>query len=222
MIIRNWIFPEYFSLDKSEVSNIKKDKFELCQVLNSLHDDVTPILTHRDPLDCWLGLCASFPQHASKFSIDEYSSLYLQLLRDWNNYDNPKKISFTLEDIYSNSNSRQNLFNSLGVSAATIHHDKVVKPEELSSGASGRKFMKLSIPRRRRISIQGSISIKNSIHLLKLRSELNYSNNDIDNLEKSFINEAQVQFLTLLSYLFPKKIVFGLRRILGSNGYCNF
>lgn len=224
LVIRNWIFPEYFSFNSLNERSLLKKSFSYYDLLLNYHDDIVSVFTHRDPVDCWLGLHASFPQFARSMSLADYCERFLLLLNDWemSTYDS-NSISVKLEELSKSSKARVQFFKKLGVSSSEDKFmDKTVSRHDLSSGASGRKYDVLSTPQRRPISTIALDNLNKCTLLKKLRRKIGY-NYDI-NANKMFclLNCIPSALLTILYKCIPKRFAFHINRIYAKWRICTY
>lgn len=224
LVIRNWLFPEYFSKSSECKVSGANGTFSLLNIISRYHSDIVSVMTHRDPVDSWLGFNASFPQHSHKFTVKEYSLRYLKILSDLEKYKGNKNfIDLKLEDLVKSSSVRANLLVCLGVDQGKVELlSQSIDPQKLSSGASGRKYLTIAIPTRRPISIYGFLEMNKSKDLKHLRKKLAYHEKIKFRFFPFLLNSVIALVLRTLYLILPLPTFCSLSRKFGRLGICTF
>ena len=203
LLLRDWTFAEYFNA-KTEISTPN-----IVEILSNKNINIKYILSHRDPIDCWLGLNASFPNAAKLMDLDEYVNKYLVMTKSWESVSrNHSFTAVTLEDLARHRDLQAKLLSYIGLTnLEKINLASPINADDLSSGASGRKYSNLSIPRRRKITYGGTRKIKDCKKLLTLRQYIGY--NTAIELIRPSIFATIVSLLTSIPIYLP---AFGKNR----------
>ena len=94
--------------------------------------------------------------------LDEYVNKYLVMTKSWESVSrNHSFTAVTLEDLARHRDLQAKLLSYIGLT--NLEKTNLASPinaDDLSSGASGRKYSNLSIPRRRKITYGGRRKIK--------------------------------------------------------------
>lgn len=167
LVIRDHAYSEYFSIHTE--SSIHEPFTSL--ILRQLGISFVPLLTHRNPVDSWLGLCTSFPQHSHNLKLVGWVDGYSKFLDSWRSFLSPVELS--LESLVADGSNivLRNLSRLLGLK---ILESPFLNKSDLSSGASGRHAPTPIVPPRRPISPRGAKLIRSSREFLLLMKSLGY------------------------------------------------
>lgn len=147
----------------------------ISDTLKELSIDHDAIYTHRDPVDTWLGMNASFPESIEQISLTGFARIYKESIGRWPTDDSDRRtIHIKTEDIAKNQKAViQWICNELGftpVSQASVNISK----EELGTGASGRFFENPVLPSRRPYSLKLRREIQKSAEFTNLQQLIGY------------------------------------------------
>ena len=200
LLIRDWTYAEYFNTGREVTTP------NIVEILNKENIDVKFILSHRDPIDCWLGLNSSFPNLAGLMELDEYAKRYMTMTKSWENIAKENEFaSIKLESLVRHKDEKTKILSYIGLTHIDSNgSSSPIYATDLTSGASGRKYRNLMIPRRRRVTYSGARKIQNSKKLIELRKYLEY---DVENESiTSSIIATIINMLTKLPvYIFRMK-----------------
>ena len=153
-----------------------KYKKTLGQILNDIGISFDVIYTHRNPIDTWLGIASSFPESIPDQDLTGFSRIYMKSIKQWQELTNKGQlIHIQTEDICRDpQGSLSKLANKLSIGPESVCLARI-SPDELGSGASGRKFIRPVIPKRRPYSTRMEKEATNSPDFQGLQSTLGYS-----------------------------------------------
>ena len=168
LIIRDHCYSEYFL---GEDANRKEPVIH--RILQGLGQEHVAVFTLRDPVDSWLGLNASFPREAGRYSVDSYCQKYIAAIEAWRSAYGAGLNEIKVEDVArSPVRSLQDLAGMFGKKQARENPE--IHQDDLGSGASGRNYASVTIPARRPCSYSTIRQFDRSESFHRLRAMLGY------------------------------------------------
>ena len=142
VLIRDHIFSEFFFGESPAMPHL------LC-FLQNLVDDLEIIFSVRHPIDSYLGLRISFPEHRS-FDFDSYCRKYITALQAWG-YTEQRTLRLKLEDLGSDATEAAlaALSRRVGFGGELAPRQSLKRCRSAVSGSSGRYSEDPVVPPRR-------------------------------------------------------------------------